>query len=73
MPDRAGRYARLLAAVLEHAGQTEYALAKAAGIPAQTLARIRAGSVPRMDTVEKLLRAAGLDWAWVDEHLPRAG
>lgn len=71
VPDTEGRYAALLVAMLEHTGWTEYKLAQAAGMKGQHLARFRSGSVPRMDTVEKLLTAAGLSWAWLDGSLPK--
>lgn len=73
MPDEEGRYARVLAAVLRHTGWTEYKLARAAGVKGQHLARIRNGSVPRMDTMEKLLRAAGLGFGWLEGVLPPPG
>lgn len=73
MPDPEGRYARLLAAILERADLTMYALAKKTGIPDQTLNRIQHGSVPRLDTIEKLLEAAGLSWKWFAEQMDKIG
>ncbi len=48
------RYARRLA------GLTQRQLAERAGVPQATVGRIEAGQItPRVDTLEKLLRAAG--------------
>lgn len=50
------RYARQLA------GLTQRQLAERAGVPQATVGRIEGGLVtPRTDTVERLLRAAGLE------------
>lgn len=51
---RALRYAR------RNAGLSQAALAQGAGIPQSTIARIETGKLtPRVDTLERLLRAAG--------------
>lgn len=48
------RYAR------RNAGMSQAALAKVAGIPQSTVARIETGKLtPRVDTLERLLRATG--------------
>ena len=58
------RYCRL------RAGLTQEELAKRAGMSQPELARIEAGRVsPRIDTVERLLRAYGMTL----EAVPRAG
>ena len=50
------RYAR------QFAGLTQRQLAERAGVPQATVGRIEGGLVtPRTDTVERLLRAAGLE------------
>lgn len=41
-------------------GQTHYALAKATGVPCQTIDRIAAGASPNLATAEKLGKALGL-------------
>jgi transcriptional regulator with XRE-family HTH domain len=51
---------RLLRLARRRSGQTQRALALAAGIPQSTVARIELGQLsPRTDTLERLLRAAG--------------
>ena len=58
------RYCRL------RAGLTQEELAKRAGMSQPELARIEAGRVsPRIDTVERILRACGMTL----EAVPRAG
>ena len=52
--------ARILAHARRHAGLSQRALARAAGVPHSTVARIELGALsPRADTLERLLRAAG--------------
>jgi transcriptional regulator with XRE-family HTH domain len=52
--------ARLLLAARRRAGLSQRALADAAGIPQSTVARIETRQLaPRIDTVERLLQAAG--------------
>ena len=51
---RITRYAR------RRAGLSQRALARAAGVPQSTVARIETGQLaPRFDTLERILRAAG--------------
>jgi len=51
---RITRYAR------RRAGLSQRALARAAGVPQSTVARIETGQLaPRVDTLERVLRAAG--------------
>ena len=52
--------ARLLAYARRRAGLSQRALARAAGVPHSTVARIELGRLsPRADTLERLLRATG--------------
>jgi transcriptional regulator with XRE-family HTH domain len=52
--------ARLLAHARRRSGLSQRALARAAGLPHSTVARIELGRLsPRTDTLERLLRAAG--------------
>jgi transcriptional regulator with XRE-family HTH domain len=52
--------ARLLTQARRNAGLSQRALGLAAGIPQSTVARIEAGRlVPRADTLQRLLQAAG--------------
>jgi hypothetical protein len=52
--------ARILKYARRRAGFSQRALAKRAGLPQSTVARIELGSLsPRTDTLERLLRAAG--------------
>ena len=45
----------------QRSGTTQYAIAKAAGIPRGQLARLAGGeNIPRLDTAEKIVRAIGL-------------
>ena len=51
---------RLLRAARRRAGVSQRALGEAAGIPQSTVARIELGTLsPRIDTLERLLNAAG--------------
>ena len=51
---------RLLAYARRRAGISQRALARAAGVPHSTVARIELGRLsPRADTLDRLLRAAG--------------
>lgn len=51
---------RLVAYARRRAGLSQRALARAAGVPHSTVARIELGQLsPRADTLERLLRAAG--------------
>lgn len=60
-PSSALRYAR------RRAGLTQRELARRAGVPQPTVARIEAGRVsPRTDTLERLLRACGQELALRD-------
>lgn len=52
--------ARLLRYARRRAGLTQRALAGVAGVPQPAVARIESGSIsPRVETLERLLRAAG--------------
>jgi uncharacterized protein len=52
--------ARLVRNARRRAGLSQRALARAAGVPHSTVARIELGRLsPRTDTLERLLRAAG--------------
>lgn len=52
--------ARLVAHARQQAGMSQRALARKAGVPHSTVARIELGRLaPRADTLERLLRAAG--------------
>lgn len=52
--------ARLLLHARRRAGLSQRALARSAGVPQSTVARIETRQLaPRIDTVERLLRAAG--------------
>lgn len=65
-----GTIARLVRYARRRAGLTQRALARLAGLPQPTIARIESGAVsPRMDTVERLLDACGMRLALE----PRAG
>jgi transcriptional regulator with XRE-family HTH domain len=56
--------ARLLRYARRSAGLTQRQLAERAGVPQATVGRIEAGLItPRVDTLEKLLRAAGQELA----------
>ncbi len=51
---------RVLKAARHRAGMTQRDLAEASGIPQPSIARIERGaSIPRVDTLERALRAAG--------------
>jgi len=51
---------RLLRTARRRAGMTQRQLAAASGIPQSTVARIERGMIsPRLDTLERLLRASG--------------
>ncbi|MGH9027963.1 MAG: helix-turn-helix domain-containing protein [Acidimicrobiia bacterium] len=53
--------ARLLREARRRAGVTQRQLARGAGVPQPTVARIERGHVvPRVDTLERLLRACGI-------------
>ena len=55
---------RLLKHARRRAGLSQRALAKAAGIPQSTVARIELGTLsPRTNTLERLLRASGASLA----------
>ena len=54
--------ARMLNTARRRAGMTQRALARATGIPQASIARIERGlTVPRVDTLQRLLRATGQD------------
>jgi transcriptional regulator with XRE-family HTH domain len=56
--------ARVLRAARRRAGLTQRALAERAGVPQPSVARIESGaSVPRTDTLQRLLHAAGQELA----------
>jgi transcriptional regulator with XRE-family HTH domain len=56
------RAARILRTSRQRAGISQRALAEASGIPQPSIARIEAGSsIPRVDTLERLLQATGHD------------
>ena len=51
---------RLLRHARQRAGVSQRGLAEAAGVPQSTVARIERGQLsPRVDTLDRLLRAAG--------------
>lgn len=61
---------RVLKAARRRAGMTQRDLAQASGIPQPSIARVERGaSIPRVDTLERLLRAAGREL----EPAPRLG
>lgn len=54
--------ARILRVARRRAGLTQRALAERAGVPQPSVARIESGaSIPRADTLQRLLRAADQD------------
>lgn len=62
--------ARILRTARRRAGLTQRALAQRASVPQPSIARIENGaSIPRADTLERLLRAAGQEL----EALPQLG
>lgn len=62
-------YDLIVRRLLDDAGITPYRLAKISGVSASQISRILAGErEPGIQTLERLLRAAGRDWAWLDEN-----
>lgn len=53
-------WAAILRKAIVASGQTHYALAKATGVPCQTIDRIAAGASPNLATAEKLGKVLGL-------------
>jgi transcriptional regulator with XRE-family HTH domain len=61
---------RVLKAARRRAGMTQRDLAEASGIPQPSIARIERGaSIPRVDTLERLLQASGREL----DSAPRLG
>ena len=61
---------RALKAARRRAGMTQRELADASGVPQPSIARIERGaSIPRFDTIQRLLQAAGREL----ESAPRLG
>jgi transcriptional regulator with XRE-family HTH domain len=61
-------YRAAVAAILKHSGTTAYGLAKKAGMSQTAVLDVISGDrpTPRADTLDKLLRAAGLDWSFLN-------
>jgi len=79
MRKRATTYGELVARLLADADMaayrpakkmTAYRLAKLAGVPQASVSLILSDQrKPSVETLERLLRAAGKEWAWLDENL----
>jgi transcriptional regulator with XRE-family HTH domain len=68
--EQRGRPGRYLRYARRKAGLTQVELAERAGVPQSVIARIESGSsVPRFDTIDRLLHACG----FALELAPRAG
>ena len=63
-------YAEVLARLLEESGLSAYRLSKHAGLSHAVLSYMLKGErQPTAETLERILRAAGQTWAWLDANL----
>lgn len=73
MKKKSTTYGQLLARLLEHSGLSAYRLGKRAGVTSAGISLIlNEKRKPNVDTLERLLRAAGVTWGWLDENLSAA-
>ncbi len=71
MNDEPIDYAALVQALLADQDATAYEMAKRAGLTQQAVLDITKGNRPnpRIETVRRLLVAAGKPWGWIDDWL----
>ncbi len=64
-------YAALVSALMNDQKATAYEMAKRAGLTQQSVLNIAKGNRPnpQIETIRKLLVAAGKSWGWIDEWL----
>lgn len=73
MAKKATTYAEVLARLLEVSGLNGNQLGLRAGVTRAQISLILAGKrKPNVETLERLLRAAGVSWAWLDANLVAA-
>lgn len=74
MIDDSPDYSALVRALLSDQQVTAYEMAKRAGLTQQAILDITKGNRPnpRVETVRRLLVAAGKPWGWIDEWLKQA-
>ncbi len=71
MKDAEIDYGALVSALLSDQSATAYEMAKRAGLTQQAVLDITKGNRanPRVETIRRLLVAAGKPWAWIDDWL----
>ena len=63
-------YGQAVRRLLDELGWSAYKLGQVAGVTGASLSLILSDErKPSVETVEKLLRAAGKSWVWLDENL----
>jgi transcriptional regulator with XRE-family HTH domain len=66
---KARSYGEAVRRLLDELGWTSYKLGQAAGVNSASMSYILTGKrEPALDTMEKLLLAAGKNWAWLDAN-----
>ncbi len=61
-------WAGVVARILAETGWTAYRLAKESGLTQVGVLGVKDGRrIPNVDTVERMLVAAGLKWEWIDQ------